>query len=221
MIAKELISDDVPEISPNDNGQKASTLMDEFRMTHLPVINGQNQLVGMLSETALFDVDDWDAPVESYKSTLVDISVKENDHIFTVIKQMGENNSSCIAVVSEKQQFIGSISIYHLMKIISQLALFQDHGGILELEMNIIDYSLSEIANIVESNNAKILGMYIRNHPDSRKIHVALKINKSDLSAVVQTFERYEYTIAARFYQNNENDDLQNRYDNLMNYLNI
>ncbi len=87
--------------------------------------------------------------------------------------------------------------------------------------MNQVDYSLAEIAQIVESNNAKILSSYITSGPDSTEMEVTLKINKSNLDAILRTFERYEYNVTASYQKSKYQDDLKNRYDELMNYLKL
>jgi hypothetical protein len=80
---------------------------------------------------------------------------------------------------------------------------------------------LSEIARIVESNDAKILSSYISSHIDSTKLEVTIKINRTDLSAIIQTFNRYNYTIKASFHQSEYVDDLKDRFDSFMSFLNI
>jgi hypothetical protein len=86
--------------------------------------------------------------------------------------------------------------------------------------MNIHDYSVAEISQIVESNDAKILSLYYSEIPNSTKIEVTLKVNKQDLAPIIQTFDRYNYTIVASIFENSS-DDYQERFDSLMNYLNV
>jgi acetoin utilization protein AcuB len=95
-------------------------------------------------------------------------------------------------------------------------------GGILVLDINAIDYSLSQIAQIVESNDAKILSMYITSPATTTKMEVTLKINRKDLSSIIQTFNRYNYVIKASFMDENDLYSLyENRYDSFMKYLSI
>jgi acetoin utilization protein AcuB len=92
-------------------------------------------------------------------------------------------------------------------------------GGILILEINNIDYSMAQIAQIVESNNARILSSYILTNSSSSKLEITLKINKLDLSSIIRTFERYDYVVKESFQKSMDNDDLQARFDSLMHYL--
>ena len=87
--------------------------------------------------------------------------------------------------------------------------------------MNIRDYSLSEIAQIVESNNKKIINSFVNSFADSTKIEVTIKLNSTDIEDVLKTFIRYDYQIQASYTEVDLNDNLSDRYDSLMNYLNI
>ncbi|MDC0004786.1 CBS domain-containing protein, partial [bacterium] len=113
------------------------------------------------------------------------------------------------------------ISLPILIQSICNLAAIKDLGGILQLEVNVNDYSLSEISSIVESNGAKILSSYIHTHNDSAKMDVTIKVNKTDLSPIIQTFERYNYTIVASFHKSEMQDELKKRYNEFINFLNI
>ena len=80
---------------------------------------------------------------------------------------------------------------------------------------------MAEISQIIESNNARIIGAFFTTHLDSTLVDITLKINDIDLNPVIQTFQRYNYTIKATFAEKDDLDDLKERYDALMNYLSI
>ena len=98
----------------------------------------------------------------------------------------------------------------------------ENPGGIIILELRSNDYSLSEIAQIVEGNDSKILSLYVKSAPTNEFVEITLKLNKTDISAVIQTFERYSYKIKAIYAENKEIDImLKDRLDSFLNYLNI
>jgi hypothetical protein len=97
----------------------------------------------------------------------------------------------------------------------------ENPGGVIVLEMSQNDYDLSEIARIVESNDAKVLSLFISTHVDSTRLEVVLKLNRTDLGGVLQTFDRYGYFVKASFGDEEDHDDLKENYDSLMNYLNL
>ena len=117
---------------------------------------------------------------------------------------------------------MGVITLTGLVQKLSAIASLINPGGIIVLEINQKDYLLTEIAGIVESNDAKILSLYITSHPDSTKLELTIKVNRVDIGAILQTFYRYNYTVKASWSKEDSfSDGLQDRFDSLMNYLNI
>ena len=109
-----------------------------------------------------------------------------------------------------------------MLKYFSELAAVKQPGAIIVLDLNTNDYSLSQIAQIVESNDAKILSVYISSPSDSTKLDVTLKINRNDLSSVIQTFNRYNYTIKASYLDTDMlSNMLDDRYEMFMKYLSV
>ena len=105
--------------------------------------------------------------------------------------------------------------------ILSTITAVDNPGGIIVLELNVNDFSLSEIAQIIESNDARLLSLYMNSQADSTRSELTLKINRMDIQPILQTFLRYDYTIKASFFESDYTDDLRERYNQLMNYLNI
>ena len=220
MTAQDLISYDIPSLKPSEPGLKAMSWMEEFKITELPVVDGTSYL-GMISETEILDCDLIEGEIEQMKSKFLPYSTTQSDHIFEVIRQIAENELSILPVLDEKQNYLGAIWVNDLSKKIAETQSLHSPGGILQLEMNIHDYSMAEIARLIESNDAKILNMYVSTHTDSKKMEVTIKINKSDLTPIIQTFNRFNYTVSASFHQSHFEDDLKDRYESFIRYLNM
>lgn len=220
MIAIEVITDEIPPLKISDTGEKALSWMEEFKVYELPLVN-DHQFLGLVSENDLLDLNDPSKPLSELTIPLERPSVFGQDHIYSVISNMSEHRISVVAVLDEQENYVGMISQKDLIKNISSIAAFKEPGGIIELEMNTNDYSLVEIANIIESNGGKILSSYVKSNPDSTKLEVTIKTNKDDLSAILQTFTRYEYSIIASFDKSGSEDDLKQRFDAFIHYLNI
>ena len=123
--------------------------------------------------------------------------------------------------MDENERYLGCTNIFELMTSIANTSSMKEKGGILILEVNQLDYSMAQIGQIVESNDAKILSSTILSDPSSTKLDVTLKINQEDLTSIIRTFERYDYVVKASFQNGVGTEDLQWRYDVLMNYLNF
>lgn len=220
MIALELITEEIPPLTHLDTGEKALLWMDEFKVSHLPVLKNGN-FVGLVSESDILDKIEIEKTLDVLFSHLPRPYVLANEHIYDVLTKVSDFNISVVPILDSTEKYLGCTSVHKLMSLIANTGGIKDRGGIIVLEMNQIDYSMTQIAQIVESNNAKILSSYILSSADSTKIEVTLKINELELERILRTFERYDYTIKASFHSKDYDDDLQNRYDALMNYLNV
>lgn len=220
MTAKYLVTNLIPPLKTSDTGEQAITWMQEFNVHHLPIVNNE-QFLGLISEDDILDMNDLFVPIGNHPLSLFRPFVHEHAHIYEVIKVCCDLGLSIIPVVDEQENYVGVITLQSLVQHFGTLSSIRENGGIVELEVNKNDYSLSEIARIVESNNALILSNYLTSLPDTAKILITLKLNVSDLKHIIATFERFNYKITA-FYQETEYyEQLKERYDSLMNYLNI
>jgi acetoin utilization protein AcuB len=220
MVARQLISAAVGTLNPTDTGAFALGLMDEFHTSQLPVVNDKEYL-GLISDTDIYTLNILEEPVNSQKFLLNFVYVKESQHIYDVMKLFSSMHLSLLPVVDDKNQYTGCITLANLVDQFAGITAIENPGGIIVLEINDKDYLLTEIVQIIESNDAKVLSMYITSHPDSTKLEVTLKINKIDVGPILQTFNRYDYIISASFTEDTYTENLQDRYDSLMNYLNI
>ncbi len=221
MIAKNLINEAVPPLKPSDNGEKALSWMGSFHVQHLPVVDGQ-QYLGMVAEYDILDTNHADMPLRAYSLDLTRNFVYDYVHIYDVLKVVNENRLSAIPVLDENDQYVGLITLETLLDFFAKTNAMQEPGGIIILEISINDYTASEIARIVESNNAKILSMYVTSPPSNNmNLEVTLKINRTDLQAVMATFERYDYMVKASYQEDSYLEDMQERLDAFMNYLSI
>ncbi len=220
MIAKELISNDIAPLHTSDTALQALSWMEEYRVSHLPIVNNVDFL-GLISEEDIYNISDFEEPVGNHLLTIPKQYVFSDQHLYDVIKTIAAQHLTLLPVLNETRQYLGVITISDLVTSISEMAAIENPGGIIILELNQNDYSLSEISQIIESNEAKILSLYITSHPDTTKIELTIKLNKMDIRPVIQTFNRYNYTIKASFAEAEYYDDLLDRYNSLMNYLNI
>jgi acetoin utilization protein AcuB len=195
-------------------------MMEEFKVTHLPIVNNEDFL-GVISESDILGEEDQTQAIGSIKLSLNRASVFENQHVYDVLKLIAENRLSIIPVLNNKNHYLGAITLYNLVQFVSSLTAISNPGAVIVLEMYTHDYVLSQIASIVESNDAKILSLYIQTHNDSTKMDVILKISKNDISSIINTFNRYNYIIKESFSESDYFDMLNDRYDEFLSWLNI
>ncbi len=194
--------------------------MEDFKVSDLPVLKNGNY-VGTVSESSILDQQSTDDSLDELFDHLPRPYVFSDAHIYEVLSKVSDHKSTVMPILDKSEKYLGCTDVHHLMRIIANTGSIKESGGIIVLEMNAIDYSLAEIAQIVESNNAKILSSFIMSSPDSTKVEVTLKINELELDRILRTFERYDYLVKASFQKGKFDDDLTFRFDALMNFLNL
>ncbi len=219
MIAGKLISKTIVPLRTSDTGHEALAVMNDFYIRHLPIVNNK-QLLGLISEDDILN-NIVEEPVGSYHLTINKPYVKESDHVFEVMRLVGEYQLSVIPVVDVENNYIGLITQDRLIQYFAKSASFTETGSIIVLEMGRQDYSLTEITRLVESENAVVLSSFVVTNPDSTRVEVSLKVNRQEIRDILATLERFNYTIKGSYQETNYYDDLRERFDSLMSYLNI
>jgi acetoin utilization protein AcuB len=219
MTAKDLINTSILSMDPKNTAMEILSWMEEYKVSHLPLVEGKKYL-GLLAESDIFDLEDPEAPVGNHNPLLKPFYVQANQHLYEVINSMSEHKLSLIPVLDAKGNYLGVITPCAIMDRFSSYAAVNQPGGIIVLSVNSRDYVASQIVQIVESNDAKLLSLFVSTPQDSTSMDVTLKVNKQDISGILQTFQRYGYDIKASWLDDND-DYLQDRYDSLMNFLSI
>jgi len=220
MLAIDLISDAIMPVHTSDPIQKVIDRMVEFRVRHLPIVN-EEQFLGLISENDFLGALDLQTPIGALGLSLFNPYVLEEQHVYDVIRLFHEQKLTVVPVLDVNKNYLGLITINILTEYFARITSVSQPGGIIVLEINNKNNSLAHMAQIVESDNAQILSSYVYQHPDSTRMEVTLKVNKQDLSAILATFLRYEYDIKATFNHTGDNDNSRDRYNSLMNYLNL
>ncbi len=220
MNALNLISPIIPPLKDTDTPEKALAWMEEFRLSELPVVH-QTNLVGVVSEDLLLDVEDIYTPFNQQNIPYKQFGVHQNEHLLKVLKLLSDQNVSLIPVLDDAGAYIGSITYQNIILALGQLTTNLQHWAILVLEVPFINYSLAEIAQIVETNQAKILSVYTSELTDSNLMEVTLTINTDDLTNIIESFYRYRYQIKDSYHLDKFKESNQDRLDFFMNFLKI
>ena len=220
MIALELIVDSLPPIKPSEKCSKAISWMSEFKISHLPVVSG-NKFEGIISEESLLDFNFKNETITESNIQLMHIFVYEYQHIFEAMRQMSDNHLTILPILDRDDNYLGSTTLSHLMTLTTNTTSVKEPGGVIVLSVNSKDYSLAQIAQIVESNNARILSSFITSSIETTQMEVTIKINKKNLGAILQTFNRYDYTVVESYHKEQDQDEMKDRYDYLMKRLDL
>ncbi len=219
MIARDLISNSIIPLRTSDTGREALSIMKDFSITHLPIVNDK-QLLGLLSDEDIIN-HNIDEPVGSFGLSMIRPYVKEGDHIYEVMRLLGEYQLTIIPVVDIEENYLGLITQEDILQFFAHAGSFTEPGSVIVLEIAKRDYSLAEMSQIVESERAAILSSFVTTNLDNSVVDVTIKINKQEIQHIIASFERYNYKIKGTFQESEYTDNLKERYDALMAYLSV
>jgi Predicted transcriptional regulator, contains C-terminal CBS domains len=219
MIVRNLITDGILPLKPEDSCRDALEYMEDLSVTHLPLVYGK-KYVALVSDFDIYNSDNLDKKMSELSLSFQPF-VYDYQHVYDALKLFNEHDLTLLPVLDEYDNYLGTINQRTLIHYLTSAFSVLDPGGVIVLEMSSCDYMLSEIARIVESNDAKILSLMMHVQPDSTKLCISIKLNKIDIAPILQTFNRFNYNIVTSFSERSDYDDLRDRYDEFIKYLNI
>lgn len=212
----------INDIKPLENSSKISDLQELFNQltfSHIPVKDNNGNYLGCFSETDAHCFDS-DKPTSEYLYALEDFYVRSNTVWLDVLEAFSINSANIMPVLNEQNKYLGYYELNDVISLFSESPFFSEAGGILVIEKSINDYSFSEISQIVESNDGKLLGAFI-SKMNTDLVQVTLKIGNTGLNEVIQTFRRYSYNIVSGHEEDSYIESLKERSDYLNKYLNM
>jgi len=220
MNALQLIKEEIIPLSLKDTASKALSLMNDYKVSHFPVTEN-DIFIGVIAEENIYNIDNTENKLQKELLNYDNLFVNEQQYVNDVLKLIDSQKLSLVPVIDDKGKYVGCITQKDIINYFAKSMSINSPGGIIMLEVNINDYSLTEIANIVESNDAKALSVNIVSNINSTKLEIVLKVNILNINRLIQTFERYNYQINASFGEEINYADIKENYDSLMNYLKV
>jgi len=218
MMASAFIDPSIVPLKISDSVAVAIDFFKEFSVRQLPVVQ-DNICIGILS---LDEIEEELADIPVLDFINLNYSFASNyDHIYEVMRAISEQSLTLFPIIDENNNYLGCITLTSLFKNYINCAAFSQPGSIVVLEMDKKNYSLAEIARIVESENKVILSSLLSSNGESDRLEITLKLNSAQIQNLLSTFERFGYNIKATFDEEDVKYTLKNRYESLMTYLNV
>lgn len=219
MQTTDYITKDIKALSPSDKVSKAKKLFNKLTFTHLPIID-DGFLLGLIAETDIQTIEGEGKLIKDYSYVFHLFFTDEKINWFELLKIFALNDTTIIPVLDGKQKYIGYYELSDILHIFNNTPFLNESGAILIVSKGVKEYSFSEIAQIIESNEAKLLGAFISNI-ENDNIEITIKLSDHDLNNTIQTFRRYNYSILTNFHIDEYLNTLKERSDYLQKYLNI
>jgi acetoin utilization protein AcuB len=219
MLASQLGNSNFPAVNLLDKLVFALQLMDEYDVLHLPVLS-EDKFAGIISKDDLLDGDE-KALIASVESSLLKVSIKSEEHFLAALKTVADNELSLLPVVNEQYELAGVILARDLLQRLSLFMGNEEPGGVIILETDKRNFSFGEISRLVETNDAYITQLNTYTESDTGLVVITIKINRIEVSDIVATFQRYEYSVRYFFGEEEYANELKENYNHLISYLNM
>lgn len=215
-----MLLDEIPSLKMSDTGESALVLMDQYRVSHLPIVEN-GEFIGLITDEDIVSVDHPADPISTYHLNLFAPHVLHEQHIMDISELMASMSLTVIPVLNDQKEYMGCISLSELLVNLAKEAGLDQPGAIIILTMTVNDYSLAEISRIIEESGAKVVTLFVSSNPDTMKLDVSIKVNTKDPIPVIRALERYDYQVSVSFQEDKTEDSFyRDRYEEFMRYLN-
>lgn len=216
MFIKDYISKDFPCFSLTDSIESARDMLEDFGYSHI-FVKKSHHFYGAIAQDFLYEEE---GTLKDLEHQIERFAILEDNNIMDSIRLFYTFNANIIPVINKSEKYLGYISCEDIFQDLSKYPLFSELGAILTIETPARKYSMTEIANIIESNNSKFYGGFISFMSDE-VIHVTIKISNENLSSIDATFDRYDYRIVEKFYSDEKSDLFKDRFGFLQKFIEI
>ena len=212
------ITNEYKAIDSQETIAAAQAFLDELTFSHFPVVEEQIYIGSIATE----DIGTFnsDKKIIDYRYSFDKFFVRTNMVWLDVLEVFAQNHTNLVPVLNEENKYVGYYEISDIIGVFNDTPFIKEPGGIIVVKKELVDYSLSQITQIVESNNGKLLGLFI-SEADPLCVEVTLKISLGPMNEIIQTFRRYNYEIISEHQEDNYIKTLKERSDYLDKYLNI
>jgi CBS domain-containing protein len=209
------------DLRPIDSGETVSAVNDFFaeeHFTHFPVTE-DSIYIGSIAAADAETFEDTKS-LSHYRYALEGFFARAGMFWLDVLELFAKNETNVVPVLDENNRYIGYYEVSDIIKLFNETPFLKEQGGIIVVEKGIADYSIGQITQIVESNNGKILGLFI-SESTVDTVQVTIKITIGGMNEILQSFRRYNYVVVSEHQEDNYLKNLQDRSDYLDKYLNI
>jgi Mg/Co/Ni transporter MgtE len=212
------ITNDFKAIDVKETVANVQDFFSDLTFSHFPVVEEEVYIGSIASE----DIDAFDSSkkMADYKYSLEGFFARNNMIWLDVLEVFAKNNANLIPVLDESNKYLGYYEISDIITFFHETPFLQEAGDILIVKKKSLDFSISQLTQIIESNNGKILGLFISDS-ETEYTQVTLKLNRGVVNEIIQSLRRYDYEILSEHYQDNYINTLKDRSDYLDKYLNI
>ncbi|GGG90920.1 hypothetical protein GCM10011416_04310 [Polaribacter pacificus] len=197
--------------------EQAQHLCEDLPITHIPIVE-QDRLIGCFAQSDIQSIENRKQTLSEVRDLFYYFAIDSSASILELLKIFADNDANIIPVL-EEQTYQGYYELSDILDVFASSPFLATDGFDLVVQKNNKELMMSEISQIVEANNALLLGCFI-SKKDVDNTQVTMKISSQEINEIIQTFRRYNYTVVTKHKDDSYLEELKNRADYLQKYLN-
>ncbi|MCG8882537.1 CBS domain-containing protein [Tenacibaculum finnmarkense] len=219
MNINDFILDEIKALSLKSTVKGAQKVCGNLPITHIPIVENR-KLIGCLPESDIQTIENKDHKLSEYSYLLDNFHCNEKATLLDLIVLFADNDCNLIPVLNQEMNYIGYYELSDILDTFADSPFLHNQSETLIVAKNKNDYSMSQIAQIVEASGGKLLGLYISSE-NQDTIQVTLKVITNDINEIIQTFRRYDYAVLTQHQDDFYLEELKDRAAYLKKYLDM
>ena len=219
MLAKDIAIQGFPMLRLEDTAAFVLKCMEDFEVQHLPVVKDE-YFIGLVSKEVILDMEAKQT-IAQLIDPLLRFCITGSAHFLAALHLFSKHQLTLLPVLNDQQECVGVIPQKNLNDQLAQFLGLDQPGAIVVLSISPLQYSLAEMSRLVETNNAQIVQLNSFFDETNGSMVITIKLNREEASAIIATFQRYDYQVLHYFGNSPLNNDIEDHYHHLMNYLDV
>lgn len=215
----DFISKDNIYVSPLDTVSVVLEVLNNTNYSHVPVVDGE-RLIGSVAKEDLLSVDNKSHKISELEYLCEFFFADEDSVLLQVFSDFAVNNTNILPIVNAQKKYVGYVDLHDALDCFADTDFLNEEGSVLLLEKNTQEYSMSEICQIVETNNNMVLGSFVSKTNKETTI-ITLKVKSVHINELIQSFRRYDYVVVNNLIEDSYLEGLKKRSEYFIKYLNI
>ncbi len=222
MFIHEILNPDYVPLRASNTVADGLEAMDEQHVDVIALIDfTTGRLLGVINRESLVQESDLEQTLFS-KLQRNPYTISSDLHVADALREMHLHNKDFAVVTDPDKMYTGIVFRKDMQNAISGLLNSGREGSVIMVELAPSDYSLIDLVRIIESEGARILSLGVDTPGNQeQRFRVSVKLNTDDIDPILRALNRYGYVITSKTENTGSDEELHDRADEFMRFLNI
>ncbi|NEV92788.1 CBS domain-containing protein [Psychroflexus sp. YR1-1] len=218
MIWQNFIDQTLQPVNVSDTISELKTAFEASPFNHLPVFK-KGVFKGSIHVGDLIDLEPT-SKLSEHKYLIEVFYVEIHKTNVDLIHEFANHQTNLLPILDHDKKYMGVMKLEDVLDLFGESPFVANEGEVMILRKDRTKFAFSEVAQLIETLNARVSGMYISQLTQD-VVEVTVKVEHQGINEILQTFRRYDYQIASEHPEDLFAEDLKEHSDYLNKYLDI